>query len=159
MITIDGLLTAFARNANYVNPHLKALPHTDALLQPPAKGNCILWILGHIVSYRNTILDMLGQPPVIPANEAARFAANSAPVTGEEPGLARFENLLAAFNAAQDLIVEGVRKMSPEFASEMVTRGESTMSRTDHIMSFMRHESYHAGQFEWLREWALHNRA
>jgi uncharacterized damage-inducible protein DinB len=156
MLTTDGLTTAYTRNANYVQTYLNGLTHADAIVQPPVEGNCIQWILGHIVCYRNYILNVLGQSPILP--EAARYAKDSAPVTGNEPENPSFETLLNAYFQAQEIILGCIRTLTPEAAAEVVTQGDFTMPRGDLLVSYMRHESYHAGQFELLRQIALHAR-
>jgi len=156
MISAEALVSAFGRNANYVHTHLKDLPQADALLQPPVNGNCIHWIVGHIVCYRNYILEALGQTAILP--EAKRFARGSAPVLGPEAGLPAFDTLVNAYDQAQDRIAAGIRGLTPEQAVEVISQLEFTMPRAELIMSYMRHESYHAGQLELLREIALAHR-
>lgn len=158
MITAEGLVTAFSRNASYVHAHLDGLSHAEALLQPPARGNCILWIMGHIVCYRNYILDALGEPPALPESQAARFARGSAPVLADEPGLAQLQTLLEAFDQAQERLAAGLRRLTPEQAAQVITQRDFTLPRAELVMSYMRHESYHAGQFELLREIVLSRR-
>lgn len=157
MISAEGLSHAFTRNAAYLERHLDGLTHTNSLVQPPATGNCILWILGHILCYRNFTLQALGDAPIMP--EAARFDAGSAPVTADSPDLPRFEALRAAFDQAQTRILEGIRRLTPEQAAEVITQGSFTLPRAELVMTYMRHESYHMGQFELLREIVLSQRA
>ncbi|HEX2621431.1 MAG TPA: hypothetical protein VHL11_14835, partial [Phototrophicaceae bacterium] len=38
------------------------LTHEDSLLQLPFRGNCLNWILGHLITSRNDILELLGEP-------------------------------------------------------------------------------------------------
>lgn len=158
MTSTAGLVTAFTRNADYVQTHLNGLTHADALVQPPAQGNCILWILGHIVCYRNYILQALGQPPALPEAQAKRFARGSAAVLADEPGLTPLADLFSAYQASQTTVLEALRHLTPEQAAEVITQGDFTMPRGDLVMSYMRHEAYHAGQFELLREIAISQR-
>ena len=159
MITAEALIRGWTRNCEYIHTHLDGLTHAEALLQPPAPGNGILWILGHVVCYRNYALNVLGQPRVVADEVAARFARGSAPVLGEEPGLPRFEELMNAYDEAQVRLAAALRALTPEAAVEVVTEGHFTEPRAELIMIYMRHESYHAGQFELLREIALQQRA
>lgn len=159
MDTFEGLVTAFTRNESYFQTHLNGLTHADALVQPPVTGNCILWIVGHIVHYRNYILEVLGAPPVLDLAAAQRFARGSAPVLSDEPNLTRLDTLVGAYNAAQTAIIVGIRAMTAAQAAEVVTQNNFVMPRADLVMSYMRHESYHLGQLELLREIALHHRS
>lgn len=158
MITAEALFRGLTRNAEYIHTHLAGLMHAEALAQPPARGNCILWILGHIVCYRNYALNVLGQSRVIADETARRFARGSAPVLGDEPGLPLLEDLLRAYDDSQARAFAALRTLTAEGAVEVVTEGDFTLPRAELIVTYMRHESYHAGQFELLREIALQNR-
>lgn len=48
------------------------LTHQDSLLQPPVRGNCLNWVLGHILAGRNTTLEFLGQSPLWQEEETSR---------------------------------------------------------------------------------------
>jgi uncharacterized damage-inducible protein DinB len=158
MITADALIRGLNRNAEYIHTHLEGITHAEALRQPPARGNCLLWIMGHIVCYRNYMLNILGQPKVITDEVAHRFARGSAPVLGEEAGLPRLEALLPAYDQSQTRVAEALRALTPEQAVEVVTESDFTQPRAELVMLYMRHESYHAGQLELLREIALERR-
>jgi len=158
MFSPEGLITAFKRNAAYIHESLDGLNHADAVVQPPAQGNCILWIMGHIVCYRNYALHILGQPLALPEEQALRFAFQSEPVLEDSPDLPRLEALLAAYDASQEVIFAALRALSLEAAAEVITYVGQTMERANLVMSLMRHEAYHAGQLEWLRQWALQQR-
>ena len=40
------------------------LTQDDSLFQPPGGGNCANWLVGHVVTSRNQMLEMLGRPPI-----------------------------------------------------------------------------------------------
>ena len=80
------------------------------LIQPPFQYNCLNWAAGHLAETRNGILQTLGQPPVLAAAEAARYGYGSQPVTCQEPGVVSLEELLAAFERAQEGIATGLRQ-------------------------------------------------
>jgi hypothetical protein len=155
MLTAEGFINGLERNATFVRNHLNTVTHAEALLQPPYRGNCILWIVGHVVCYRNYSLALVGQPPALPENLAARFARDSAPVLADEPGLATLDTLMAAFEASQTSLIEAARTLTPAQAAEVVTQDVFTMPRGDLLVSRLRHEAYHVGQLEWLREMVL----
>jgi len=155
MISAENLSWNFERNASYVQSHLDGLTHADSLVQPPVNGNCINWILGHIVCYRNYALQMCGLPTVGSDTMAKRYARDSAPVLGAAADVAGFAELAQAYWNAHEQLVAYLLTITPEQAGEVVTSAGFTMPRAELLTSFMRHESYHAGQFELLREIAL----
>jgi hypothetical protein len=155
MITGENLAWNFERNASYVRSHLEGLTHADSLVQPPAKGNCINWILGHIVCYRTYTLAICGLAPVLSDGVAKRYARDSAPVVGPAADVADLALLQDAYRRAHEQLLTALQSLTPAQAAEVVTAAGFTMPRAELLTSFMRHESYHAGQFELLREIAL----
>jgi hypothetical protein len=159
MIEAATLLWNFERDASYVRNLLSGLTHADSLVQPPATGNCINWILGHIVCYRTYTLAICGLPPAFEERAAQRYARDSAPVTGAAADVANLEALLAAYEQSQLALSAYLERATPAALGEVVSAAGFTMPRGDLLTSFMRHESYHAGQFELLREWVLAQRS
>lgn len=155
MITGENLAWNFERNASYIRSHLADLTHADSLVQPPAKGNCINWILGHIVCYRTYALAVCRLAAVLSDAVAQRYARDSAPVTGAAADVAEIDTLLAAYWQSHEQLLAYWQSMTPAQAAEIVTAAGFTMPRAELLTSFMRHESYHAGQLELLRELAL----
>lgn len=159
MITGENLAWNFERNASYMRSHLADLTQSDALVQPPVSGNCINWIVGHILCYRTYALAICGLTPVISPTVAQRYARDSAPVLGPAADVAELATLLAAYWASHEQLLAYWQSMTPAQAAETVTAAGFTMPRAELLTSFMRHESYHAGQLELLREIALAARA
>ena len=156
MLTTTGYITNLERNASYLREHLNGLSHAHSLVQPPIEGNCINWVLGHIVCYRNYMHLVCGLPEAAPTAAVSRYARGSAPVTGEAPDVMRFEDLVAAYGSSQIAVIGALPALSAEDLAEVASAAGYTMPRGDLLTMFMRHESYHLGQFEWLRVWALH---
>jgi DinB superfamily len=130
----------YARNLGVIDELAAGLTHTDSLAQPPLPGNCMHWVVGHIAVYRNNrLLKMLGQPLVLDEGLFARYGRDSKPVTGDEPGLARFEDLLAAIRAAQTGIETGLRALTPEQAMARREMGIFTMSIAEWTLFLLRH--------------------
>lgn len=155
MITGESLHWNFERNASYVHTLLAGLEHADSLVQPPVNGNCINWILGHIVCYRNYTMTVCGLEPVVTAEVADRYARDSAPVTGAGTDIADFAQLLAAYNQSHNQLLTYLKSVDEATLCEVISAAGFTMGRGELLTSFMRHESYHAGQFELLRALAL----
>jgi len=159
MFTIDNLIAMYARNLHFINEYTKGLNHADSLTQPPVPGNCMNWVIGHILTYRNRILLITGQPALLAEVIGTRYAANSKPVLGDESGLGIFEDMLHALNESQDKIAAGMKSMSPEDAAKMWAFGQLNMSAGEWMLFLLRHEAYHTGNLEMLREVALAKRA
>lgn len=145
----------YARNVLFIQQLTEGLNHADSLAQPPVPGNCMNWVMGHIVAYRNRISEMLSQPAVLDPAIAVRYFRESKPVTGDEPGLAQFEHLLAAVGTSQAQLTEGLPKLSADAAMQSRSYGPMTMSTAEWFLFLLRHEAYHVGNLELLREIAL----
>lgn len=155
MISGQNLCWNFERNASYVHTLLAGLDHRASLCQPPVEGNCINWILGHIVCYRNYAMTVCGLAPVLPEAAAQRYGRDSAPVTGAAADVVDFAQLLAAYTQSHEQLLAYLQQVDEATLGEVVTSAGFTMARGELLTSFMRHESYHAGQFELLRALAL----
>jgi DinB superfamily len=154
MYSLQGLTHGFTRNADYVREHLSGMTHAQSLVQPPVAGNCVNWILGHIVTYRDYTLELLGQPALFGATAGARYDRGSAPITGPGEGVIDFDALMTTFNEAQHGILAAIPSLTQTLADEVVTQHGFSMRRGDLLMTWMRHESYHAGNLEMLAVWS-----
>jgi uncharacterized damage-inducible protein DinB len=158
MITADNLIAMYARNLYFIKTHTDGLTHADSLAQPPVPGNCINWVVGHILAYRNRILKVLGQPPIFDEVTAARYARDSKPVLGDEPGIGMLENMLQLLDESQAHVAAAMKALPPDDAGKMWTFGQNTMSAAEWMLFLLRHEAYHTGNMELLREVALSRR-
>src|SRR5918996_4197478 len=56
------IATIFAINDGFVLPALAGLTHNELWKAPTDRNNAMLWIAGHVVQTRATILQLLGEP-------------------------------------------------------------------------------------------------
>lgn len=127
--------------------NLEGISHADSLVQPP-DGNCINWMVGHIIVSRDSILRHCGAEPVAPAVVVERYARGSAPISNDgldavpldelRSLMARSsEALLAAFEAVDDATLDGGD--DPERPPRA------------RIQFLLLHDTYHAGQIALAR--------
>ncbi len=98
MIDREQMIRAFALNLNVVKRQIDGLTQADSLLQPPFRGNCMNWVLGHITVNQNQIVKLLGEEPVLTDAEHAHYETNSQPVTDDGEDNLRLERLLDALD-------------------------------------------------------------
>lgn len=55
------LARLFGYDLMAINLNLEGLSHADSLIRPAPDGNSINWVLGHIVTSRNLIFELLGE--------------------------------------------------------------------------------------------------
>ncbi len=152
MLTAEHLISTYVRNLTFIKQLTEGFSHADSLIQPPVQGNCANWVVGHILAYRNRILTILGETTVIDDALAARYARDSRPVLGDEPGLGQFPAMMQALELAQDRLAAGLRRMTPIQAEQLFTFGQFNMAAAEWMLFLLRHEAYHIGQLELLQE-------
>jgi len=135
-----------------VRRQTEGLSHADSLIQPPVRGNCLNWIIGHIVHNQDLILLALGQPPIWTYDEARRYKRESDPISDEAQALP-LERLLRDLDASTERILTGLHAATPEMLA--VSHQQKTVA--EHIALLIWHETYHVGQLELLRQLAGKN--
>ena len=85
------LLTAVSDTANFrqlaqmtqviVQLNVADVSHEDSLVQPRPAGNCLNWVLGHLLAVYNDVLPALGQQPVVARETLAHYARGSSAIT------------------------------------------------------------------------------
>ena len=154
MINPALLAQQFAITHRVIHMQTAGLTHDDSLLQPPFRGNCLNWVLGHIVATRDRALTLLNEQPVWGEAEATLYKRGSSPITSGDQALA-FERILSDLDCSQERLMSGLRRASAQDMS--VTMGEETVGELLAGLHF--HESYHTGQTELLRQLAGKNDA
>ena len=142
----DALVYMAKANTRMLETNLDGVTHEEALVQPPG-GNCINWLLGHILSYRNGALAMLGLEPVSDAGDLARYERGSEPIRGDGEGVLPLDRLRAAVDSARDRLAGALEGATPEKLAEPTERGPLG----DRLAFLLMHETYHIGQIALLR--------
>jgi uncharacterized damage-inducible protein DinB len=121
--------------------HLKDVSDEEGLRPPPGGGNCLNWIVGHIVVSRNDVLALLGAPPFwSPAEAGPYLRGSSGTLTAGSPRT--MAELQIALDGSYDAIRERMSGLSPEDLARSTEKG--TVGGDLAFLQF--HESYHAGQ-------------
>lgn len=158
MISKEDLSKAFERNVSIIKRQTEGLTHRDSVLQLPFRGNCLNWVLGHIVDTRNTVLRLLGEEPVL--DEAAirkRYGHGSEPVCADGPDVVKLEKLLEALERSQERIAAGLARATPEDLAKETQSHLGTTTVAQRLFFMYYHETYHTGQTEYLRQLAGKN--
>ena len=157
MITPQELVTAFERNLSIIKSETEGLSHADSVLQPPFRGNCLNWVLGHIVGSRNTIVQALGAEALVSEAQAARYGYGSEPVLEDGDDLIPFDTLLALLDASQATFSERLSGLTEEELAKPVEcfLDDATLGKLLFFLYF--HETFHTGQTEQLRQLAGKN--
>lgn len=130
------------------------LTHEDSVLQPAMRGNCMNWVLGHILESREKVLEMLDQETLMSDDERARYKRGSDPVTNSEDCI-NFEQLLRILHESQTRIMAGLETIPDDTLTAVVDPDADEPETLGDRLAFTHwHETYHTGQFEYLRQLA-----
>ena len=154
MFTIQDFIRLLSIDHNLIHTQTEGLTQADTLIQPKPSGNCMNWVLGHLLDNQITLLTLLGkESPVDPAL-LERYQTDSEPVAGDGPGILTLERLLDGHNRVQSALIARLGEMSDaDFAREIQHHGRSvTLGWRVLFLNF--HFTYHVGQLELLRQLA-----
>jgi hypothetical protein len=146
------LATQYAFNHFVLQKNLDGLSHADSLVQPQPGGNCINWVLGHILANRNSILRLLGASAILSDDQTKPYMRGAAPLATDGAGAIQLEALVEALNTSQETVATKLAQLTPEAFAKPVegpTGGEDTVGSALAKLQF--HEAYHAGQVGILR--------
>jgi uncharacterized damage-inducible protein DinB len=157
MITPKQLADAFAQNVEIIEEQVNGLTHADSVLQPPFRGNCLNWVLGHIVAKRDSILETLGEQPLLSPAQAARYDYGSEPVTCDGGDILKLDHLLDALRRGQPRLAAGLERASDQDLARPLDFAGRTMTAAGKAFFLYYHDTYHTGQTELLRQLAGKN--
>jgi hypothetical protein len=152
MTIAETLAEYYGLTYRVVKRQLEGVTHEESLVQPPFRGNCLNWVLGHIVVTRAEALTVLEETPPWSEADAARYRPNSDPVTNGEQALP-LSQLQTLLEESQTRILSGLARATPEFLAAKLDEE----SRAERITFSIWHETYHVGQLELLRQLAGKN--
>lgn len=146
------LVDQLSFNLGTIKVNTEGLTHEESLVAPPGGGNCLNWVVGHLVSSRNGLLRLLGCDFVWDKERAERYQRGSDPISAEEA--VAFDEILADFAASQEPIVAALRGLTDEQLAAPTTArylkgDDETLGSV--LATFVFHEAYHTGQTGLLR--------
>lgn len=152
MARTGKMIEVAKRNGWVIRAQTEGLSHEQSLLQPPFRGNCMNWVLGHIAENRDRILTALGQDGVLGEETGVPYRRGSEPMVNGEAA-ATLPQLLTLLNEQEERLADGLAEASAEQIEEVVNpeRGFTVGGRIEFLLW---HETYHLGQLEYLRQLA-----
>jgi hypothetical protein len=156
MIDASGLNMILQRNFGVIQRQIKDITHEQSLIQPPFRGNCMNWVLGHLVMSRQRILIMTNQPTFWTQEQCNRYERGSEPIVDESEGLP-FEKIVADLATSQQRIQAWLENAKPEDLDvEIIPHNIPADAAPiwDWMEFLLWHEAYHLGNLELLRQLA-----
>ena len=153
MITLQNLTDAYGRNLEIIKMQTDGLTHEESLIQLPFRANCLNWVVGHILTNRCNILQLLGADDLRPGVNLDHYERESDPIQGPDEGVLVLSELLTHLETTQSRLVEALEKEtegSLERSAPYRDRPERPIAFWLFFLYF--HDSYHVGQTEILRQ-------
>jgi uncharacterized damage-inducible protein DinB len=134
-------------NHQALHVNVAGVTNEEAIVQPAPAGNCLNWVVGHIVASRNGVLQAIGEELIWPKEEAKRYARSSEPIRGASDGKP-LDRILMDFDRSQERIQSALDRMTDTDLAQ--SRGDDdTVAGWLAFLHF--HEAYHVGQTALLR--------
>ena len=139
-----------------VQSNVDSISHEESLVQPQPAGNCLNWVVGHLVCVYQLAFPLLGQEPVIEDARLKPYARHSVPLTNSAEALS-LQELLAAFDKASERVDAGLTNLAAKKLDEPAPFSPTNNPKEtvrSLLTSISFHQAYHAGQTGLLRRMA-----
>jgi uncharacterized damage-inducible protein DinB len=139
-----------------VRRNVEGLTQEESLLQPNPGGNCLNWIVGHLLSIYEDTLRLIGQEPVMKEGALKRYARGTPPLQDPAEAL-ELRELMATWNEVTQRIDAGLAGLTAETLDRPAPHSPSN-NPNETVRSLLTtiffHQAYHAGQTGILRRLA-----
>ena len=136
-----------------VGANVTGLSHEDSLVQPQPGGNCLNWVLGHLLGVYNGVLPLLCQEPVMGEGALKRYERGAPPIRERAEAL-DFQTLMPAWSEAVVRVDAGLAGLTPDALDRPIPdspSGNPDETVRSLLTVIMFHQAYHAGQTAVLR--------
>jgi hypothetical protein len=153
MISIEDITAGYNRNLEIIKLQTEGLTHEQSLLQLPFRSNCLNWVVGHVLTNRCNILQLLGAEDIRSEVNLDHYERESRPVKGDDEGVLPLKELIKHLEDSQqrlEAVLEQETEQSLQRQSPYRDRPERPVAYWIYFLYF--HDSYHVGQTEILRQ-------
>ncbi|MCP4164874.1 MAG: hypothetical protein GY759_03140 [Chloroflexi bacterium] len=149
METAQAILQIYKSNQFVIARNIESLTHEESLLQPEIEANNLNWILGHILVGRMRSSSLLGIDPTWGEGKIKLYERGSDRVT------ALTALPLTDLEADLDLTMASLTEaLSNVDGTALEQSSEDGRTVGQQLLSQAWHETYHAGQTDYLRRLA-----
>jgi uncharacterized damage-inducible protein DinB len=154
MLESKFLTEIYTTSYNALKNNVNSITHSQSLQQPSWGGNCLNWIVGHIVIARLNFLTLLEIESVWGWNEIRLYIPGSSPIAENSPAL-NFEKMVADLDLTQTQLLEALSKSTPAVLNRQVEDDSQQMTLGALLAHYCLHENFHVGQTEILRQFLI----
>ncbi len=153
MISATEMTTMLAKNLWVLEAQTEGLSHADSMLQLPFRGNCLNWVLGHILISRDYMLRIAGAEPLWDEAAAAPYGFGSEQMTADAPAV-DMGAILADLQRSQERLAATMAALDDGTLDAPFSSDDNDTSLRARLAFMTWHDSYHTGQTEYLRQLA-----
>jgi hypothetical protein len=154
MIQVDDFSKMLSGEMEILKQQTAGLTTKDSLLQPQPGGNCLNWVMGHLVVNLVEILEVLEVDLSEDLPDLTRYRIGSEPIRGEEVGVLALDNLVDLYEQLTNKIVDRLSQMNEAEFEEEIDFWQGKSRRGYVAFFYFFHNTYHLGQLEFLRNLA-----
>lgn len=147
MATRAFLIKQLELNYGALFRNLEGITHEESLIVPDPGGNCLNWVLGHIVSARNRIMTQIGIPPVWQLDLAFHYSGREEADWSPDKAI-DLKSIETDLARSQAEIINALEMVQDDM---LTTPDEKGRLLGDALIFFNFHEAYHGGQVALLR--------
>ncbi|MCJ7694277.1 MAG: DinB family protein [Anaerolineaceae bacterium] len=154
MITIAEFSKMLTNENEIIHLQTKDLTQSNTLIQPQPGGNCMNWVLGHLLDGLISILKVLNGK--IPENlpDLERYQRESSPILEDESGVLSLDLLLKYLDRVNVRVIECLVSMDEADLDQEIELWSRKVKRGWAAFFYHFHYTYHLGQLEYLRNLA-----
>lgn len=154
MIHIEDFSKMLSGELDILQRQAEDLTHEDSLLQPLPGGNCLNWVLGHLVVNLVEIFDVLEGKLPEDLPDLTHYRIGSEPIRGEEEGVLSLQELIETYSLLNNKIINRLDQISEKDFEEEIDFWQGKSRRGYVAFIYFFHNTYHLGQLEFLRNLA-----
>jgi hypothetical protein len=154
MITKDEFIKMLTWEHEVLLKQVAGLTHADSLLQPQSGGNCLNWIMGHLVVNLVDILTILGGESPAELPKLAQYSFGSDPIHCDSPGVIKLQVLVEMYGHLTTLVADQLSQMTEADFDQEIDFWQGKNRRGYVAFFYYFHNTYHLGQLEQLRNLA-----
>ena len=136
-----------------VHMNVSGISQQESLIHPEPEGNCLNWVLGHLVCVYNNVMPLVGQKSLPEADKLKRYDRGSAPLRNPAEAM-ELSTLLSIWDEASKRMDAGLASLTPEALDARASFSPSNDPNEtvrSLISTVLFHQAYHSGQLGVLR--------
>lgn len=144
-----------------LHANLADVTQEESLVRPDPAGNCLNWVVGHLVCIYNNSLPLFGQGHVVDPATLARYDRGTPPLTDPAEAM-DLRELLAIWDQVAARVDAGLKTLTPEVMEQPAPfspSGDPNETVGSLVATILFHQAYHSGQTGVLRRIAGHEGA